>query len=201
MHYFRSHWGILPVSLKWLLILTIIGQCETKHMTLLLKNGNVSFEGLDIHNITSITAHPISLAAILTVIFIYWPSLLTLFYLYVLLIWWMRRDDYLMLESVYFSSFTQFNKRYCQVTSTFRSVEWSTVKVLLFVDTNFRAFYKMHWSLGSWKSWFQTLQATIDGFLYSWFKWTTKSVEIRNPTVNNDFIVWRNGHYRVAACS
>jgi len=53
------------------LILTIIGQCETKHMTLLLRNGNVSFEGLDIHNITSITAHPIGLAAILTVIFIY----------------------------------------------------------------------------------------------------------------------------------
>jgi len=24
------------------------------------------------------------------------------------------------------------------------------VKVLLFVGTNFRSFYKMHWSIGSW---------------------------------------------------
>jgi len=26
----------------------------------------------------------------------------------------------------------------------------ATVKVLLFVGTNFRGFYKMHWSMGSW---------------------------------------------------
>ena len=36
-------------------------------------------------------------------------------------------------------------------------------------------------------SWFQTLQATINGklyfigFLFSWFKWTTKSTKIRAP--------------------
>jgi hypothetical protein len=32
-------------------------------------------------------------------------------------------------------------------------------KVFLFVDTNVRGFYKIHWSIGSWIPWFQALQA------------------------------------------
>jgi len=42
-----------------------------------------------------------------------------------------------------------------------------TVKVFLFVDTNFRGFCKMQWSLGSW------------------IKWTTKSTKIRTPRLND----------------
>ena len=30
-------------------ILKIIGQCDVKHMTFMIKNNNLSFEGLDIH--------------------------------------------------------------------------------------------------------------------------------------------------------
>ena len=62
-----------------------------------------------------------------------------------------------------------------------------TVKVLLFIGTNFRGFYKMHWSLGSWIRDFKHYRQQSMGklyfvrFLYSWFKWNKKSAKIRTP--------------------
>ena len=44
-----------------------------------------------------------------------------------------------------------------------------TVKVRLFVGTNFRGFYKMHWSSGFLNPWFQLLQETINGKIV--FRW------------------------------
>jgi len=62
-----------------------------------------------------------------------------------------------------------------------------TVKVLLFVANNFRSFYKIRWSLGSWIRGFKHYRQQsmgkmyCDGFLFSWFKRTTKSAKIRTP--------------------
>jgi hypothetical protein len=61
------------------------------------------------------------------------------------------------------------------------------VKVLLFVGTNFRGFYNMHWSMGSWIHGFNHYRQQSMGKLYfirvlfSWFKWTMKSAKIRTP--------------------
>jgi hypothetical protein len=63
----------------------------------------------------------------------------------------------------------------------------NTVKLLLFVITNFHDFCKRHWSIGSWirgfKQYRQQLTGTLYfvGFLLLWFKWTTKSAKIRTP--------------------
>jgi len=63
----------------------------------------------------------------------------------------------------------------------------STVKVLLFVGTNFRGSCKMHWSMGSWIHGFEHYKQQsmkklyFVEFLFSWFKWTTKSTKIRTP--------------------
>jgi hypothetical protein len=40
------------------------------------------------------------------------------------------------------------------------------VKVLLFVGTNFRGFYKMHWSMGSWIHGFKHYRQQSMGKLY-----------------------------------
>jgi len=62
-----------------------------------------------------------------------------------------------------------------------------TVNVLLFVGTNFRCFYEVHWSMGSWIRGFKYYWQQSMGklyfvrFLFSWFKWTTKSAKTRNP--------------------
>jgi len=59
------------------------------------------------------------------------------------------------------------------------------VKVLLFVGTNCRGFYKMLWSLGFWIRGFKHYRQQsmgklyFVGFLFSWFKWITKSTKIR----------------------
>jgi len=42
----------------------------------------------------------------------------------------------------------------------------TTVKVLLFVDTNFRGIYKMWWSLGSWIRVFKHYRQQSMGKLY-----------------------------------
>ena len=63
------------------------------------------------------------------------------------------------------------------------------MKVFLFVSTNFLGFYKMHWSMGSWTRGFKHYRQQSMGklyfvwFLFSWFKWTTKSVKIRTTRI------------------
>jgi hypothetical protein len=64
-----------------------------------------------------------------------------------------------------------------------------TVKVLLFTDTNFRGFYQMYLSLSTWICGFKYYMQQLMGklymyfvrFLFSLFKWTTKSTIIRTP--------------------
>ena len=64
---------------------------------------------------------------------------------------------------------------------------YTTVRVLFFVGTNFRGFYKMHRSMGSWICGFKHDRQQSMGKLYfvrllfSWFKWTTKLAKIRTP--------------------
>ena len=61
------------------------------------------------------------------------------------------------------------------------------MKILLFVSTNFRCFYKMHWSTGSWIRGVKCYRKQSMGKLYfvefqfSWFKWNMKSTKIRTP--------------------
>ena len=86
----------------------------------------------------------------------------------------------------------------------FYEVSW---KFFLFVGTNFRGFYKMHWSMWSWIRGFKHCRQQsmgklhFVGFLLSWFKWTTKSTNIKIPTINNDFTVVRSILlYRYSPC-
>ena len=100
MHYFplislRDIASIIDVTL----IVTIIGQCETKHMTLLLRNGNVSFEGLDIHNVTSITGSSYQ-SRCNPNCNIYTLAFITDVILFICTSYLIRRDDYLTLESL-----------------------------------------------------------------------------------------------------
>ena len=44
----------------------------------------------------------------------------------------------------------------------------------LLIGTNFRGFWKVHWSMGSWVRGFVV-------FLFSCFKWTTQPTKIRTP--------------------
>ena len=75
------------------------------------------------------------------------------------------------------------SKLYCVFFFSINSTQY-TVKVLLFVDTNFRSFCKMHWSMGSWIHGLKHYSQKSMGklyfvrFLFSWFMWTAK---IRTP--------------------
>ena len=46
------------------------------------------------------------------------------------------------------------------------SIKWHTMKILLFLVTNFRGLYKMHWSLGSWIRGFKDYRQQSTGELY-----------------------------------
>jgi hypothetical protein len=55
-------------------------------------------------------------------------------------------------------------------------------KVLLFVDTNIRGFYKTQWYMGSsFKHYRQQSMGQLHflGFLFSWLNWTMKSAKMR----------------------
>ena len=78
----------------------------------------------------------------------------------------------------------------CKILST------NTVKVFLFVRTNFRGFYKMLWSMGSWIRGFKHYRHTINGKTCISMDFYCRALsEPRNQRKleshdSNDFTVW-----------
>jgi hypothetical protein len=87
--------------------------------------------------------------------------------------------DVKCVKSCQFTKPCVFLNAYLQTFSVFQTYQQSkqsfTVKVLLFIDTNFRCFYKMQWTMGSW----------IHGFIDPW----VLEFMVSNMTCSNQ---WEN---------
>jgi hypothetical protein len=118
-------------------------------------------------------------------------------------------------KSCQFTKPCVFLNAYLQTFSVFQTYQQSkqsfTVKVLLFIDTNFRCFYKMQWTMGSWihgfidpwvlefmvslihgflNSWFQTWHAAINGCLLPLMLWVRISISARCTTLCDKVCHW-----------